>query len=63
MVLEYFFDFFIREVAVTYAREVPLATLQKHVLTITEIPNREGIACLLGVVGAFLSMQDGVARS
>ena len=43
MVLEYFFDFFIREVAVTYAREVPLATLQKHVLTITEIPNREGI--------------------
>jgi len=42
---------------------VPLATLQKHVLTITEIPNREGIACLLGVVGAFLSMQDGVARS
>jgi len=36
---------------------------RRHVFSITEIPNREGIACLLGVVGAILSMQDGVARS
>ena len=27
--LEYFFDFFMREVALTFAREVPLATLQE----------------------------------
>ena len=32
---------------------------RKHGLTITKIPNREGIKCLLGVVGASLHTQDG----
>ena len=54
MVLEYFFDFFSGEVAITNAKgDSPKQLSSELVLTATKIPNREGKGLLPGVVGAF----------